>query len=82
MSPFSSVQSARMAAGSRDQVRLVERLAMPGQASRRGRGRFVLDVGIAADPGAVNLPGNQQRRDLLIGAPRDQFDRTADLETK
>jgi hypothetical protein len=38
-----------------------------------------LHEGIAADPRSMNLARQEQRCDLLIGSPRHQFDRLAEL---
>ncbi len=68
--------------GRRDQVGLVERLAVPDRRRDKVEVRFELHIGIAADPRRLDLAGNQQRSDFLIGAARDEFDGTADLGSK
>ena len=82
MSPLRARPVVDRSAGSRDQVRLVKGFAMPGRCRDEVEVCFELHVGVAANPRRLDLAGNQQRRDFLIGAARDELDGTADLGSK
>ena len=60
-----------------DQVGLVERLLVIERHDNERQAIPVLDEGEAADPCRVELAGEQEGRDLLIGATLDQIDRLA-----
>ena len=77
MSPARSSIGLSRAGGIGDQVGAIERLAVPDRHRQQLELRAVGQKGRTADPGAVELAGNQERRNLLIGAARDQLDRPA-----
>ena len=53
----------------RDQVRAIQRLAVPDGHREKFQLRLIGEEGRAADPGAIQLARYQQRRDFLISAP-------------
>ena len=54
-----------------NKVGLVKRLAIPIRNGNEIELIAILDVGVTANPRRLELPGNQQRRDFLIGPPGD-----------
>ena len=82
MSPLRPVPVFNCPVGRRDQIGLVERLAVPDRCCDEVEIRLELHIGVAAYPRRLDLAGNQQRSDFLIGAARDEFDRTADPGSK
>lgn len=58
----------------RNQIGLIKRLSVPNRGGHKVEVSLVLNIRIAANPGGVDLSGNEQCRNLLIGSPRDQFD--------
>ena len=61
-----------------DEVGLVERLPAPDRNGKEREVVAVAHVGIAADPGRVDLPGEQHRGDFLIGPPLNQLHPSAE----
>ena len=60
-----------------DQIGSIERLLAPERNCHQRQLRPVGRVTGAADPGAVDLAGDQEGRDLLVGPPGDELDLVA-----
>ena len=69
---FEIVEALRCAVTAGDQVGAVEGLALPDRHRHERKLRPVGDEWKAADPGGIELSGDQEGRDLLVGPLGDE----------
>ena len=75
--PREILHPARRMVAADDDVGAVEGSPAPDRHGDQGETVAVLDVGIAADPGGIELPREEQHRHLLVAAPLHEAHRPA-----